>query len=169
MVLVYACPAWASQNNQVQADMRACALENSPMASHPPSNSWIGASLPRKEDARFLLGHGKYIADLRMPMVQDVAFVRSQIASGRVRQIIKPDDFATSVFTLADLGPLTILEAGPELPAHKHSPYPPLADDRVRYVGQPIAACLQRTRALAEDLADRVTVDLEQLPAVVNS
>jgi aerobic carbon-monoxide dehydrogenase large subunit len=139
------------------------------MASHSPSDGWIGASLPRKEDARFLLGHGKYIADLRVPNVQDVAFVRSQVANGRVRQIVKPDGLAASVFTLADLGPLTILEAGPELPAHKHSPYPPLADDRVRYVGQPIAACLQPTRALAEDLADRVTVDLEQLPAVVDS
>jgi len=139
------------------------------MASHSPSDGWIGASLPRKEDARFLLGHGKYIADLRMPNVQDVAFVRSQIAHGRLRQIVKPDGFVASVFTLANLGPLTILEAGPELPAHKHSPYPPLADERVRYVGQPIAACLQPTRALAEDLADRVTVDLEQLPAVVDS
>ncbi len=139
------------------------------MASRSPSDGWIGASLPRKEDARFLLGHGKYIADLRMSGMQDVAFVRSQVANGRVREIIKPDDCVASVFSLADLGPLTILEAGPELPAHKHSPYPPLADERVRYVGQPIAACLRATRALAEDLADRITVDLEALPAVVDS
>ena len=139
------------------------------MAPRSPSDGWIGASLPRKEDARFLLGHGKYIADLRMPGMQDVAFVRSQVANGRVRQIVKPDGCGANVFTLADLGPLTILEAGPELPAHKHSPFPPLADDRARYVGQPIAACLQPTRALAEDLADRITVDLEQLPAVVDS
>ena len=138
------------------------------MTPRSASSGWIGASLPRKEDARFLLGHGKYIADLRMPGMQDVAFVRSQVANGRVRQVIKPEGYAQSVFTLADLGPLTILEAGPELPAHKHSPYPPLADERVRYVGQPIAACLQPTRALAEDLADRVSVDLEQLPAIVD-
>lgn len=139
------------------------------MTSHSPSNGWIGASLLRKEDERFLLGLGKYIADLRMPGVQDVAFVRSQVANGRVRHIGKPDGFADSVFTLADLRPLTILEAGPELPQHKLSPYPPLADDRVRYVGQPIAACMQPTRALAEDLADQVAVDVEQLPAVVDS
>jgi carbon-monoxide dehydrogenase large subunit len=139
------------------------------MAHGASSDGWIGASLPRKEDARFLLGHGKYIADLRMPGVQDVAFVRSQVANGRVREVVKPDGFAGSVFTLADLGPLTVLEAGPELPQHKLSPYPPLADERVRYVGQAIAACLQPTRALAEDLADRVTVDFEQLPAVVDS
>ncbi|MPZ38273.1 MAG: molybdopterin-dependent oxidoreductase [Rhizobiales bacterium] len=139
------------------------------MTPRAPSNGWIGASLPRKEDERFLLGHGKYIADLRMPGVQDVAFVRSQVASGCVRQVGKPDGYAERVFTLADLGPLTILEAGPELPQHKLSPFPPLADGCVRYVGQPIAACLQPTRALAEDLADRVTVDVEQRAAVVDS
>ena len=138
------------------------------MDSHTPSKGWIGARLLRKEDARFLDGHGRYIADIRMPGTQDIAFVRSQVANGRVRQIVKPSDAAICVFTLADLGALKILEAGPELPQHKLSPYPPLADDRVRYVGQPIAACMQPTRALAEDLADRVIADLEQLPAVVD-
>jgi aerobic carbon-monoxide dehydrogenase large subunit len=132
------------------------------------SQGWIGASLLRKEDARFLLGHGQYIADLRFPGMQDVAFVRSQVANGRVRAARKPEGYAQKVFTLADLGALTILEAGPELPAHKHSPFPPLADERVRYVGQPIAACLRPTRALAEDLADRVLLDVEQLPAIVD-
>ena len=138
------------------------------MVAHTPPGGWIGASLPRKEDARFLLGHGKYIADVRVPGVQDVAFVRSQVANGRVRSVTKPEGESANVFTLADLGALTILEAGPELPQHKLSPYPPLADERVRYVGQCIAACLAPTRALAEDLADRVSVDIEQFPAVVD-
>ena len=74
-----------------------------------------------------------------------------------------------SVFTLADIGPLNILEAGPELAAHRHSPYPALADERVRYVGQPIVACMQPTRAQAEDLADLVELELEALPAVVDA
>jgi carbon-monoxide dehydrogenase large subunit len=138
------------------------------MASHSPSDGWIGASLLRKEDARHLLGHGMFIADLRMPGVQDVAFVRSQMAHAIVRQITKPAADAGNVFTLDDLGPLNILEAGPELAAHRHSPYPALADDRVRYAGQPIAACMKFTRALAEDLADQVGVELEELPAVVD-
>jgi carbon-monoxide dehydrogenase large subunit len=138
------------------------------MVSHSPSEGWIGASLLRKEDARHLLGHGMFIADLRMPGVQDVAFVRSQMAHAIVRQITKPAADASNVFTLDDIGPLNILEAGPELAAHRHSPYPALADDRVRYAGQPIAACLKPTRAQAEDLADQVGVDLEELPAVVD-
>jgi aerobic carbon-monoxide dehydrogenase large subunit len=129
---------------------------------------WIGASLLRKEDARYLFGHGMYIADVHVPGVQDVAFVRSPMASAHIRQVNKPADAAARVFTLADIGPINILEAGPELSAHRHSPYPPLADGRVRYVGQTIAACVMPTRAQAEDLAEQVQVDLDELPAVVD-
>jgi carbon-monoxide dehydrogenase large subunit len=138
------------------------------MAEHPASDGWIGASLLRKEDARHLLGHGMFIADVRVPGVQDIAYVRSQMAHALVRQVVKPPDAAEYVFTLADIAPLHILEAGPELAAHRHSPYPALADDRVRYVGQTIAACMQPTRAEAEDLADRVSAELEELPAVID-
>ena len=60
------------------------------MAGHSPSDGWIGASLLRKEDARHLLGHGMFIADVRMPGMQDVAFVRSQMANAAVRQVLKP-------------------------------------------------------------------------------
>ena len=129
---------------------------------------WIGASLLRKEDARYLFGRGMYIADVHVPGVQDVAFVRSPIANACIRRITKPADAAARVFTLADIGPINVLEAGPELSAHRHSPYPPLADQRVRYVGQTIAACVMPTRAQAEDLAEQVQVELEELPAVVD-
>jgi aerobic carbon-monoxide dehydrogenase large subunit len=129
---------------------------------------WIGASLLRKEDARYLFGRGMYIADVHVPGVQDVAFVRSPMANARVRRVDKRGDAAKRVFTLADIGPINVLEAGPELSAHRHSPYPPLADQRVRYVGQTIAACLMPTRAQAEDLAQQVQVELEELPAVVD-
>ncbi|MEA2983229.1 MAG: aerobic carbon-monoxide dehydrogenase large subunit [Alphaproteobacteria bacterium] len=122
----------------------------------------------RKEDARHLLGHGMFIADVRMPGVQDVAFVRSDMANAEVRRVIRPPGTAGHVFTLADIGPLNVLEAGPELAGHRHSPYPALADDRVRYVGQPVVACMQPTRAQAEDLADQVELQLEALPAVVD-
>jgi carbon-monoxide dehydrogenase large subunit len=138
------------------------------MADRTETKGWIGASMLRKEDARHLHGRGMFIADVTMPGVQDVAFVRSQVASARVRGVTKPSDGAGRVFTLADLGPINVLEAGPELAAHRHSPYPPLADGRVRYVGQAIAACIMPTRAQAEDLADAVDVDLEELPTVVD-
>jgi aerobic carbon-monoxide dehydrogenase large subunit len=129
---------------------------------------WIGARLLRKEDARHLHGRGMFIADVDVPGVQDVAFVRSPMANARVRRVAKPAQAAARVFTLADIQPVNILEAGPELSAHHHSPYPPLADQRVRYVGQTIAACVMPTRAHAEDLAERIEVELEELPAVVD-
>jgi carbon-monoxide dehydrogenase large subunit len=143
-------------------------IEQAFMADHASPGGWIGARLLRKEDARHLLGHGMFIADIRMPGVQDIAFVRSQMAHARVRQVVRPPDAAAHVFTLADIGPTNILEAGPELAAHRHGPYPALAHEHVRYVGQTIAACMQPTRAQAEDLADRVSLELEELPAVVD-
>jgi carbon-monoxide dehydrogenase large subunit len=138
------------------------------MADHAAPDGWIGARLLRKEDARHLMGHGMFIADIRLPGLQNVAFVRSQMAHARVRKVGKPDNSAGRVFTLADLGTLNILQAGPELVAFRHGPYPALADERVRYVGQAIAACVAPTLAQAEDLADRVAVELEEMPAVVD-
>ena len=70
------------------------------------------------------------------------------------------------MFTAADLGPIYHLTAGPELPAHRNTVYPPLAEDRVRFAGQPVALCLAENRAAAEDLADKVELDLDPLPVV---
>src|SRR5580704_16779275 len=147
---------------------RKCTSRDMRMNERAGADGWIGASLLRKEDARHLYGHGMFIADVQVPGVQDVAFVRSPLAHARVRQVSKPPHAAARIFTLADIGPIKILEAGPELSAHRHSPYPPLADDCVRYVGQTLAACVMPTRAQAEDLADKVDVELEELPAVVD-
>ena len=139
------------------------------MAAHTQSEGWIGASLLRKEDERYLLGHGMFIADIRMPGIQDIAFVRSQMAHApRPQRHQARGRCGAGLHARRIIGPLNILEAGPELAAHRHSPYPPLADGRVRYVGQPIAACMQPTRAQAEDLADRVSVEMEELPAIVD-
>lgn len=138
------------------------------MGDHATSEGWIGACLLRKEDARHLLGTGQFVADVRVPGLQDIAFVRSQRAHADVRKVAKPAGAAARVFTLADIGPINVLEAGPELAAFRHGPYPPLADGRVRYVGQTIVACVAGTRTLAEDLADAVSVELEELPVVVD-
>jgi carbon-monoxide dehydrogenase large subunit len=139
------------------------------MAAHGAEpEGWIGRSLLRKEDARFLVGAGRFVADVRSPGLMDVCFVRSPHAHAEVRDITRPDGYEDSVFTLADLGDLTVLEAGPELAAFRQTPYPALADGRVRYVGQAVAMTVAPTRAAAEDIADRVLVDYAELPAVVH-
>ncbi len=129
---------------------------------------WIGRSILRKEDARHLAGAAQFVADIRLPGLQDIAFVRSQIAHGRLQGVRKPAGAETSVYTLADLGNIEVLEAGPEMSNFRLGAYPPLAADKVRYAGQTIAACLAPTRASAEDIADKVEIDIDELPAVVD-
>ena len=131
--------------------------------------SGVGASLLRKEDARHLHGRGQFVADVKLPGTRDVAFVRSPHAHARIKSIAVPPEAAGQVFTARDLPRLTEMRAVPQVNGFKVSGYPPLATQKVRYVGEPIAACIAPTRAEAEDLANSVSVEFEVLPAVVDA
>ena len=128
----------------------------------------VGASLPRKEDHRLLHGRGEFIADVAMPGTMDVAFVRSPLAHARIRDVVKPARDQERVYTAADLAGVRPIVARSGLPGFKVSEQPVLGTGRVRYVGEPIAACVGETRAAAEDLASRVMLDLEELPVVAD-
>jgi aerobic carbon-monoxide dehydrogenase large subunit len=123
----------------------------------------------RKEDARHLRGRGQFVSDLRMADTQEIAFVRSPHAHARIRDITLPAGEPKRIFTAHDLPRLRDLRAIPQVSGFKVSGYPPLAREKVRYVGEPIAACVGRTRAEAEDDAARVRVDFDPLPAVVDA
>jgi aerobic carbon-monoxide dehydrogenase large subunit len=139
------------------------------MNSHDQLSHWIGKSLLRKEDNRHLLGASTFVGDIRMPGMQDVAFVRSGSAHARVVSIEKPAGLEDSVYTLADLGHIDSLDSGPEMASFRTVPYPPLASDRVRFVGQPVAACMAPTRAEAEDIAQQVILNADELPVVIDT
>ena len=128
----------------------------------------IGASLPRKEDHRLLHGRGEFVADIAIPGTMDVAFVRSPLAHARIRGATRPADSEEQVYTAVDLAEVRPIVARSGLPGFKASEHPVLATERVRYAGEPIAACVGETRAAAEDLASRVVLDLEELPAVAD-
>ena len=130
------------------------------------STSGIGARLIRKEDERYMRGRGQFVGDLRLAGMQDVAFVRSPIAHGRIRQIATPEAIRDRVFTAQDLDGVEPIRAVTTLPGFKPSEQPPLAQGKVRHVGEMIAMCVAPTRAEAEDLAGAVQVDFEALPAV---
>ena len=138
------------------------------MAEGGETGSGIGARLPRKEDARHLRGRGQFVCDLRFPRTHDVAFVRSAVAHAVIRSIEVPPDSAGRVFVAADFPEVLPIAAICEIPGWKHSVCPPLAADRVRFVGQPIAVCLAPTREEAEDLAQSVVVEYDELPAVTD-
>lgn len=132
------------------------------------SDKGVGARLPRKEDARFLRGQGEYVANIRLPGMLEVAFVRSPMAHARIKGITKPKGFEASVFTAADLADVGPIQAHTTLKGFKPSDQYVLAKDKVRQVGELVAMCVAPTRAEAEDIADQVELDFEELPAVVD-
>ncbi len=128
----------------------------------------IGASLPRKEDERFLRGRGQYVGNIQMVGMRDVAFARSPLAHARILGIEKPSGSEADVFVLADLVGVHPIVADSGLPGFKSSEQPVLAGAKVRMVGELIAMCMADTRAQAEDLAAQVFVDFDELPVVVD-
>src|SRR5438270_2099901 len=113
-------------------------------------------------------GRGQYVADIRLAAMQDVAFLRSPIAHGRIRGIAIPPQYKDAVFIAADMVGIKPIRAVSALPGFKISEQPVLATGKVRQVGELVAMCLAPTRAEAEDIAASVTLDLEELPAITD-
>jgi carbon-monoxide dehydrogenase large subunit len=128
----------------------------------------VGAPLKRKEDYRHLRGRGQFVSDIRLPGTLEVAFVRSPVAHGVVRSIEVPAQHKGSVFTARDFPSLKPIVAVTNIEGFKYSEHPALATDRVRFAGEPVAIVIAQTRGEAEDIAETVSVDLEELPAVVD-
>ncbi len=132
----------------------------------------VGRPLARAEDARVLSGQSRFLDDIQPDRALHVAFVRSPYAHARIAAIESPSpvDGLAAVLTAADLSgharslPIQL----PEDAWGADEPHPLLAADEVRYAGQPVAAVLARSRALAEDFAEMVEVDYEALDAVVD-
>ena len=130
--------------------------------------SGVGRSVLRKEDDRFLRGRGEYVADVRIAGMREIAFVRSPVAHARIVSIRKPAGREADVFVAADLVGVLPISAVSGLPGFKASSQHVLATDKVRHVGEAIAACLAPSRAEAEDLAADVDIEFDELPAVVD-
>src|SRR5229473_3898830 len=137
-----------------------------PSSAGADTGQGVGARHLRKEDDRFMRGRGQYVADIRLPGLQDVAFVRSPLAHARIKAIHVAEQYRDVVFTAADLTGVKPIRAVSGLPGFKISEQPVLATGKVRHVGELVAMCLAPTRAEAEDIAAAVTLDLEELPAV---
>lgn len=127
----------------------------------------------RKEHVRLLRGMGRYVDDIDPAECLHMAFVRSPLANARITSInvsraaVHPG--VRLVLTSSDLhplgAPLPLLRAHPSM-THPRT-QPPLASERVCYVGQPVAAVVARTRYEAEDACERIEVDYEPAPAAV--
>src|SRR5213083_2702544 len=144
------------------------------------TTSLIGARVPRKEDYRFLTGAGQYTDDVALAGQTYAAFVRSPHAHATLRSIktdkAKKAPGVVAVFTGADLAaakvgglPCGWLITDVKGQPMKEPPYPPLAQGKVRHVGERIAVVIAETAAQARDAAELVEVDYQALPAVVST
>lgn len=126
----------------------------------------VGAAITRKEDDRFLRGRGKYVGDIQLPNMREVAFLRSPVAHGVIRSVCAPQ--GAQVYTMADLTGVQPIRAPSSLPGFRRTDQWPLAQTRVRQVGEPIAMVVAATRAEAEDILDVIALDIEELPAATD-
>jgi aerobic carbon-monoxide dehydrogenase large subunit len=131
--------------------------------------SILGTSVRRVEDLDLVTGASTYVGNLRIPGMAHLAFVRSPFAHALVTSIDTSEAAAApgvlGVFTAADL----------DLPSHHglmvvhpDVPRPPLAHDRVRFVGDPVVVVVAESKAAAVDAVELVEVDYEPLPAVTD-
>jgi len=135
---------------------------------------WIGQSVERLEDPPLVTGRGRYAGDISFPHQLHMRIVRSNHAHGKIVAIdtsaAKALPGVVAVWTAADI---------PEVPPvdfregriEKLEPYrqPVLATDRVRYVGDPVAAVFAEDAYIAEDAADLVTMEIDELPVLLDA
>jgi len=126
--------------------------------------SWVGRRLPRYEDPVLMRGDGRYVADLAQG-ARALRFVRSPVPRGRIVAIDKPT--GALVITAADLADVKPLCPRLLRPDFVPVAQPILAGERVAYVGEPVAAVIADTAAEAEDIAERVVVEIAAEPPVV--
>jgi len=136
-------------------------------------NAYIGAPLPRREDARFLTGRGEYVGDLTRENLLHAVILRSPVAHGRIVSIDAAPARAMpgvhAVITAADIGakvPRIPMRQEP-MPELTRFEQPVIAQEKVRYVGEPVAIVVADSADVAQDAAAAVGLDIDELPAVV--
>ncbi len=135
----------------------------------------VGRRVPRKEDRRLLLGHGRFGADVELPRTVHARVVRSSVAAGRIVEVdvtaAREVPGVVDVVTAADLPedlriPVRLSVQGIDLSRHLQ---PVLARDVVRYVGEPVAVVVAEDAYAAEDGAELVVVDVEPGEVVLDA
>src|SRR6266699_2334675 len=135
--------------------------------------NYVGQRIKRTEDPRLIKGLAHYVDDIRLPDTLQVAFVRSVYAHARINGVDTAEALGApgvvAVYTGKDIagkiGPVPCASALPDL---KVPDYRVLAQDKVYFVGHPIAAVVATDRYAARDAVDLIMVNYEDLPAVVD-
>ena len=138
-----------------------------------------GQSTLRVEDERLITGHGRYLDDIRPEGCLRIAFLRSPYAHGRISELDVTDAQALpgvrAVYTIADLDAAGIRDVtAPPIAASSISKgrdpvlQPVLARDRVRYVGEPVAAVIADSIDIAQQAIEAILFDVDEIPAAAS-
>jgi carbon-monoxide dehydrogenase large subunit len=138
---------------------------------------YLGQRIRRREDPRLITGTSTYVDDLKLPGTLFMAVVRSPYAHARIKSIdtqqVRGLPSVLAVVTAADIasattGPLPLDVDMSMFPGANNPARGPLATDKVRYVGDPVAAIVATDRYAARDAVDLIEVEYEPLPAVID-
>ena len=144
--------------------------DHSPTPSTHRPGSILGTRVLRTEDPGLLTGSRRYLADLDLPDRLHAVFVRSDVAHGTLGTIHVEDAAGmpgvVEILTAAELG---VAPHHGFAVVHEDFRRPPLADGKVRFVGEPIAVVLAETFEQGEDAAGMVWADIDELPADVDA
>src|SRR5262249_6441501 len=136
-------------------------------------NQVFGASVPRLEDAPLVTGRGLFAADVSFPSQLHMRVVRSPVAHGRIVNVdVSAAHSAPGVaaaWTIADIADLPPIDFRDDR-VEQLVPYrqPLLARGRVRYVGEPVAVVFAEDPYQAEDAAERVVIEIEELSPILS-
>jgi len=131
---------------------------------------WIGKSLNRVEDPRFLRGEGRYVDDISLPGMLHAAIKRSPHAHARITRIDTSKAEALPGVVRVLTGKDVEAHAG-QLPSFSMNPnirHDMIVVDKVRHYGECVAAVIAESRYIAEDAVDLIEVDYEPLPVVLD-
>ena len=134
---------------------------------------YIGKPMKRKEDPRLIQGLAHYVDDIRLADMLHMAVLRSPYAHAKIRSVdaskAKSAPNVVAVLTGEDLaGKIGPIPCAAVIPDMKAAMRLPLATDKVRFVGEPIAVIAGTDKYSARDALDLIEVDYDSLPAVTD-
>src|ERR1700720_3158969 len=142
------------------------------MAAMTSAPKWIGQSVLRLEDPPLVRGCGRFAGDISFPHQLHMRVARSSYAHGKINSIdvtaARAVPGVVAVWTaigIADVPPIDFREGG--IPPQEPYRQPVLASEQVRYVGEPVAAVFAHDPYTAEDAADLVTMEVDELPVLL--
>ena len=137
----------------------------------PAGNRFVGQRVQRREDARLVTGHGRFVDDIVVPGMLHVAFVRSDVAAGTITRL--------DVTAARELPGVAAVFTGADLDGDVHAawvdfegrdggrPFRVMADGDVRFAGEAVALVVAESRYVAEDACDLVELDIDPIGAIV--